>query len=112
MRPGLHSKPTGSSARRRSPLVKRGLVRTPPAQGLRGPPLAGQAAGLPHRRTLPAGGRPRPRRTHGGERNLNSILIGSEDPDRLSAYKAPNLICTFADPDGNLFQILGPMPTP
>ena len=120
--------------------------------------------------------------------NLNSVLIGSEDPDRLSAYftslfgaagfemggytgwqlgtgfltigphdqvkggnaspgriiwnletadvrgdfdrlkaagaivvaepysmgegseQAPSLICTFADPDGNLFQLVSPMP--
>ncbi len=26
--------------------------------------------------------------------------------------QAPALICTFADPDGNLFQLLSPMPTP
>ena len=40
--------------------------------------------------------------------NLNSILIGSAEPQRLG--EMPDAwIATFADPDDNYFQLMSPL---
>jgi hypothetical protein len=56
--------------------------------------------------------------------NLNGILIGSEDPQRLTAYYTRlfgepgwaggdfrGWIATLADPDDNYFQLVSPIPS-
>lgn len=43
-------------------------------------------------------------------RAAGGIVVAEPYSMGEGSEQAPNLICTFADPDGNLFQLLSPMP--